>query len=116
VLIRVDAFDLRSLTVGIEKTGMTPKAELPATVKVKFQRISRMGKSRSVTVFTFNIFMLCGSKLLYLCCVAVHAEFPASVFYRKILPFLNIGLPVPAICIPPFMNSEIRGYPNAPSN
>jgi hypothetical protein len=70
VLIRVDAFDLRSLAVGIEKTGMAPKAELPATVKVKFQRISRMGKSRSVTVFTFNIFMLCGSKFLHLCCMA----------------------------------------------
>jgi hypothetical protein len=95
---------------------MAPKAELPATVKIKFQRISRMGKSRSVTVFTFNIFMLCGSKLLHLRCVTGLAEFPASVFYRRILPFLNIGLPVPAICISSFMNSEIRRHPDAPGD
>jgi hypothetical protein len=104
------------LTVGIEKTGMAPKAEPPATVKDKFQRISRMGKGWSVTVFTFNISMLCGSKLLHLRYVAGHAELPALIFYRKIFPFLNIGLPVPSICIPPFMNSEIRGYPNAPGD
>ena len=91
---------------------MAPKAELPATVKGKFQRISRMGKGWSMTVLTFNISMPCGSKRLHLRYVAGHAEFPASIFYRKILPFFNIGLPVPAICIPPFMNSEIRGYPN----
>jgi hypothetical protein len=95
---------------------MAPKAELPVPVQDEFRRISRMGKSRSVTVFTFNIFMLCGSKLLHLRCVAGHAEFSALIFYRKILPFLNIGLPVPAICIPSFMNSEIRGYPNAPDD
>jgi hypothetical protein len=57
VLGRVDAFDLRSLTVGIEKAGMAPKAELPAAVQIKFCRICRMGKSRSVTVLTLNIFM-----------------------------------------------------------
>jgi hypothetical protein len=57
MLIRIDAFDLRSLTVGIEKAGMAPKAELPAAVETKFCRICRMGKSRSVTIFTFNIFM-----------------------------------------------------------
>jgi hypothetical protein len=95
---------------------MAPKAELTAPVQDKFQRISRMGKGRSVTVFTFNIFMLCGSKLLRLPRMADPAEFPASIFYRKILPFLNIGLPIPAIRIPLFMSSEIIGYPEAPGD
>jgi hypothetical protein len=116
VLIRVDAVDLRSLTVGVEKTGMAPKAELPAPVQDKFPRFSRMGKGRSVTIFTFNVFMLCGGKGFRLPCMAGPAEFPASVFYRKILPFLNIGLPIPAICIPSFMNSEIIGYQDAPGD
>jgi hypothetical protein len=95
---------------------MAPKAELTAPVQDKFQRISRMGKGRSVTVFTFNLFMLCGSKLLRLPRMADPAEFPASIFYRKILPFLNIGLPIPAIRIPLFMSSEIIGYPEAPGD
>jgi hypothetical protein len=95
---------------------MAPKAELPATVKDKFQRISRMGKGWSVTVFTFNISMLCGRKRLHLRCVTDTAEFSALIFYRKILPFLNIGLPVPAICVPSFMNSESRWYPNTPGD
>jgi hypothetical protein len=95
---------------------MAPKAELPAPVQDKFQRIGRMEKSRSVAVFTFNIFMMCGSKLLRLPCMAGPAEFLASIFYRKIFPFLNIGLSIPAIRIPLFMSSEIIGYPEAPGD
>jgi hypothetical protein len=75
-----------------------------------------MEKGRAVAAFTFNIFMMCGSELLLLRCMAGFAEFPAAIFYRKILPFLNIGLPVPAIRIPLFMSSEIIGYPEAPGD
>jgi hypothetical protein len=95
---------------------MAPEAELPAPVQDKFQRISRMKKGRSVAVLTFNIFMPCKSKLLRLPRMAGRAKFPASIFYRKILPFLNIGLPVQAIRITLFMSSEIIGYQEYPGD
>jgi len=41
--------------------------------------------------------------------MAAYAEFAAPIFYRKILPFLDIRLPVPAIHIPSFIDSEIIG-------
>ena len=116
VLLRVDALDLRSLTVGIEKAGMAPQTKFPAPVQDKFRRISRMGKGRPVTVFAFDIFMPERKKLLHLPRMAGIAEFPTLIFYREILPFLNIGLPIPAICIPLFMNSEISGYQEASRN
>jgi len=95
---------------------MAPKAKLPAPVQDKLQWISRMGKGWSMAVFTFNIFMLGGNKLLHLPCMAGPAEFPASIFYSKILPFFNIGLPIPAVRVPLFMNSEIIRYPDAPGD
>ena len=95
---------------------MAPKTKLPAPVQDKFPWISRMGKGWPVTVFAVNIFMPERKKFLHLPRMAGIAEFSALIFYREILPFLNIGLPIPAICIPLFMNSEIIGYQETPRN
>jgi hypothetical protein len=69
-----------------------------------------MSNSGSVAVFTFNHSMRRGKDFLSLLSMAGRAEFLSPVFDLDGLPFLYICLPVPAIRVPAFMDSEISRH------
>jgi hypothetical protein len=75
-----------------------------------------MTDSGPVTVFTFYHSMRRGKDFLSLLLMAGSAEFLSPVFDRDDLPFLYICQPVPAICIPAFMNSKISRHKESPGN
>lgn len=107
VPIRVDTFDLRPLTGRIGKISVASEAKFASFVDRKFWWIRRMSNSGPVAVFTFNNSMRRGNDFLSLLRMAGRAEFLSPVFGLDGLPFLYICLPVPAIRIPAFMDSEI---------
>jgi hypothetical protein len=116
VLIRVNAFDFGPFAGGIRKIGMTPKAEFPAPVQGQLLRIVGMPPCRVMAVFALNQVMTGGTNLLFLLCMAVPAVLLALIFWLKSSPLRFVGLPVPAIHVPAFMNAEILGYDEGPGD
>jgi hypothetical protein len=69
-----------------------------------------------MAVFTLDDFMAGGTKLLLLLHMAVPAVFPALIFRLNLFPLPFVGLSIPSIHVPPFMDAEILGYDEGPSD
>jgi hypothetical protein len=75
-----------------------------------------MLEGRAMAVFTIHHFMGRGKNLLFLIGMAVPAVFLPLIFDFKGFPFRYVSLPVPAIHVPPFMDSEVFGNHENPGD
>jgi hypothetical protein len=69
-----------------------------------------------MAVFALDYFMGRGKNLLFLGGMAIPAVFLSLVFNLEGLPFRYVPLPVPAIHVPPFMDSEVFGHHESPGD
>jgi hypothetical protein len=109
VLVWLNALDFGPFTGGIRKIGMTPEAEFAAPVQGQLRRVFGMGPCRVMAVFALDEFMTGGTNLLLLLRMAVLAVFLALKFRLKSFPLSFVGLPIPSIHVPAFMDAEILG-------
>lgn len=114
VLIRVDAFDLRSLTGRIGKVGMAPEAEASASVQGQFRGVGGVLKSRSMTIFALDGFMRGRKNLFFFVGMAVPAVFLPLIFYFDGFPFRWVPRTVPAVHVPALMDSKVFGDEESP--
>ena len=116
VLIRMNAFDFRPFACGIRQIGMTPEAERAAPVQGQLRRVFGMAPCRVMAVFALDEFMTGGMNLLLLLRMAILAVFLALVFRLKSFPLPFVGLSIPAIHVPAFLDAEIPGYDEGPGD
>jgi hypothetical protein len=90
--------------------SVASEAKFASSVDGKFRWIYRMSYSGPVAVFTFINPMRRGKVLLCLLSMAGRTKFLSLVFDLDGLPFLYICLPVPAVHVPAFVDSEIMRH------
>ena len=95
---------------------MTPEAEFPAPVQGQLLRIVGMPPCRVMAVFAFDEIMTGGTNLLFLLRMAVPAVLLALIFRLKGSPLPFVGLPVPAVHVPAFLDAEIVGHDEGPGD